>query len=82
MNHVEPERELTQFHGRGVDVHTIDIIKSDMRFYLLQLFAVLVRIHMLPELLLPVGEVCFRDLVDGFVMESGSTHGRFQDFKV
>ena len=85
--HVEPERELAQLDGCGIEVHAIDVVRGYVSLHLLQLVAVVVGSYapvlasLFPKLLLLVGEVSLCHLVDYLVLEGGSTHGRFKDFE-
>ena len=87
MDHVQPQGEFTQLNGRGVQVDTIDIVRSDIGFYLLQLITIPIWLYtpilltLLAELTLLVNKVRFGQLIDDLILECSSTHSRFQNLQ-
>ena len=87
MDYIQPQGELTQLNGRGVQVDTIDIVRSNISFHLLQFITIPIWLYtpilltVLAKLTLLVNKVCFGQLVDDLVLECSSTHGGFQNLQ-
>ena len=82
VNHIQPQRKLAQFNSSRIQVNTIDIVRRDEGFHLLQFITILVWLYApifqsaLTLLLLLVSKIGFSQLVDDLILESCSTHGR------
>jgi len=81
VHHIEPQRQFTQFNGRGVQVNAINVMSGNVGFYFLKLIPVPVGIDPAVEVLLLVGKVGLSQLVDDLILEGSGTHGRFKNFK-
>ena len=78
MDDVEPERQLAELYGGGVEVDAIDVVRGDIGFHLLNLVAALGRRDVLTEFLLPVGDIEFGKLVDDLILKCRGAHGGLQ----
>ena len=76
---VQPERDLGQFHGGGVEVHPVDLVQRDRRLDPLQFGRVLVRVDPLAEFGLAAAQVLLGELPDGLDGERAGPEGRLAD---
>ena len=72
---VQPQRDLGQLHGDGVQVDAVHIAVGDEHLDALQLLHALVVGHALPRLLLLAGQVGLGQLGNRLVQERGAAHG-------
>ena len=78
----EPERDLGQLDGDGVEVDAEDVVVGEEHLDALALAGVAVRVEGLAELGLLAAEVGVGELGDGLVEEGGRAHGGLADGEV
>ena len=79
---VQPQRDLSQLHGYGVEVDAVHVAVSYVHFHALQLVLALLGWDGLAKLGLAQAQVSLGQLVDGLVQEGGAAHGGLYHLEV
>ena len=82
VDRVEPQRDLGQLDGDGVEVHAEDVVVRQAHFYSLLFALVFVVADRLAGFLLLQAQVGVGKLADGLVLEGGGTKGHLAEGQV
>ena len=72
---VEPQRNLGELNSGSVQVYAVNLVKGDVRFYLLEFFSADFSINLFTEFFLTHFQIEFCQLTYGFHSEGAGAHG-------